>query len=130
QVKLPDGATVIPIILSSDKTELTGFGGKQSCYPVYLTIGNIPKHLRRQGSVRAQRLIVYLLTGKLRARLFHECMRIVCEPLFAPAADGVEMVDSDGCARSCHPILAAYVADYPEQCVVTCVRFNRACPVC
>ncbi|KAJ7728556.1 hypothetical protein B0H14DRAFT_3518585 [Mycena olivaceomarginata] len=36
------GATIIPIIISSDKTQLTVFGNK-TAYPVYMTIGNIPK---------------------------------------------------------------------------------------
>jgi hypothetical protein len=39
------GATVIPLIISSDKTQLTTFRGK-TAYPVYMTIGNIPKNIR------------------------------------------------------------------------------------
>ncbi|KAJ7882986.1 hypothetical protein B0H14DRAFT_2565065 [Mycena olivaceomarginata] len=46
------GATIIPILLSSDKTQLTMFGNK-SAYPVYMTIGNIPKEIRRKPSRRA-----------------------------------------------------------------------------
>ncbi|KZV90711.1 hypothetical protein EXIGLDRAFT_575973, partial [Exidia glandulosa HHB12029] len=140
---LPDGATLISVILSSDKTELTSFTGKRSCYPVYLTIGNISKHVRRQPSLRAQRLLAYLPTGnvdetvmseakarRLRRDLFHHCMREVCCSLFEPAEKGVLLADSHGVVRGCHPILAAYVADYPEQCLVTCVRYGEACPRC
>ena len=36
--------TIIPVIIFSDKTQLTTFHGKQA-YPVYLTIGNLPKHI-------------------------------------------------------------------------------------
>ena len=36
------GVTILPVILSSDKTQLTVFRGK-TAYPIYLTIGNIPK---------------------------------------------------------------------------------------
>ncbi|KAH7904457.1 hypothetical protein BJ138DRAFT_993077, partial [Hygrophoropsis aurantiaca] len=39
------GATIIPIIISSDKTQVTMFRNK-SAYPVYMTIGNIPKEIR------------------------------------------------------------------------------------
>ncbi|KAF8262257.1 hypothetical protein EI94DRAFT_1704905 [Lactarius quietus] len=39
------GATVVPIIISSDKTQLMLFRGR-TAYPVYLTIGNIPKDIR------------------------------------------------------------------------------------
>ena len=133
----------MPIILSSDRTEITTFAGKQSCYPVYMTIGNIPKHLRRKPSFRAQRLLAYLPTGKiegtdfsdailrkLRAQLFHTCMETVCAPMFGPAADGMDFTDSAGTLYRFHTVLAAYVADYPEQCLVTCVRYGRACPVC
>src|SRR6202041_763924 len=41
------GATIIPIIISSDKTQLTLFRNK-SAYPVYMTIGNIPKDICRK----------------------------------------------------------------------------------
>ncbi|KAH7097851.1 hypothetical protein BKA62DRAFT_674734 [Auriculariales sp. MPI-PUGE-AT-0066] len=126
QAKLPRGATTIPIILATDKTELTSFTGKQSCYPVYMTIANIPKHLRRQPSTRAWRLLAYLPTGKL----FHQCMTMICQPLFEPAKHGEELVDAQGVVRTCHTILAAYAADYPEQCLVTCVRYGQACPIC
>ncbi|KAJ3791360.1 hypothetical protein GGU11DRAFT_665971, partial [Lentinula aff. detonsa] len=40
------GCTIIPILLSSDKTQVTLFCNK-TVYPVYMTIGNIPKELRR-----------------------------------------------------------------------------------
>jgi len=132
----------VPVIISSDKTQLTSFTGHHSCYPVYLTIGNIAKHVRLTPSMRAHRLLGYLPAGKLddslskddakllRASLFHACMRKICQPLFGPAKDGIGLADSHGWVRHCHPILAAYVADYPEQCLVTCVRYGQACPVC
>lgn len=42
---------------------------------------------------------------------------------------GVELASGDGLVRRCHPILAVYVADYPEQCLVTCTRYMH-CPIC
>ncbi|KAL6299809.1 hypothetical protein BKA93DRAFT_888051 [Sparassis latifolia] len=39
------------------------------------------------------------------------------------------MASGDGVERRCHPILAAYVGDYPEQCLVTCA-YTGDCPVC
>ena len=38
------------IIISTDKTQLTQFSGNRSAYPVYMTLGNIPKALRRKPS--------------------------------------------------------------------------------
>lgn len=58
------GATIIPIIISTDKTQLTVFRNK-SAYPVYMTIGNIPKDIRRKPSRRAYILLGYLPTTKL-----------------------------------------------------------------
>ena len=39
-------ATIIPIIISTDQTKLTLFKDKVA-YPVYLTIGNLPKEIRK-----------------------------------------------------------------------------------
>ncbi|KAH9953931.1 hypothetical protein BC827DRAFT_1273072 [Russula dissimulans] len=43
------GATIIPLVVSSDKTQLTLFWNKMA-YPVYLTIGNVPKDICRKPS--------------------------------------------------------------------------------
>ncbi|KAJ7034316.1 hypothetical protein C8F04DRAFT_956537 [Mycena alexandri] len=59
------GATIIPIIISSDKTQLTVFGNK-TAYPVYMTIGNIPKEIRRKPSRRGYVLLGYLPTSRMK----------------------------------------------------------------
>ncbi|THH18011.1 hypothetical protein EUX98_g9024 [Antrodiella citrinella] len=134
------GATVVPVIISSDKTRLTKFKGK-SAYPVYLTIGNIPKEIRRKPSMQSQILLAYLPTTRLEhitvtaarrravANLFHTCMGRILEPLRTAGLDGVEMASGDGVVRRCHPIFAAHVGDYPEQCLVTGV-YGGQCPCC
>jgi hypothetical protein len=134
------GATVVPVIISSDKTQLTLFRGK-SAYPVYLTIGNIPKEIRRKPSRRAQILLAYIPTTKLEgitnqtgrrraiANLYHGCMRIIIGPIASVGETGVPMMSGDGIWRRCHPIFASFVGDYPEQVLVTCTHNNR-CPKC
>jgi len=142
QDQLPIGATVAPLIVASDKTMLTQYRGGKSAYPVYLTIGNLPKRVRRQGSEHSVVLLAYLSTTKLAEsnltkaqwrthmhRLFHEAMYKIFEPLRAIGRVGVEMASADGTIRSVHPILAVYPADYPEQCLV-CLAKQGSCPVC
>ena len=46
QEKLNDNATIIPLILASNKTMLTKLSGDRSVWPVYLTIGNLNMETR------------------------------------------------------------------------------------
>ncbi|KAI0041099.1 hypothetical protein FA95DRAFT_1501909 [Auriscalpium vulgare] len=137
---LNPGATVVPLILSTDKTQVTVFRNR-SAYPVYMTIGNIAKEIRRKSSKHAQLLIGYLPTDGLLhiknaetrrralANLFHACMRRIMGVIKVHSRDGLPMATGDGVVRRCHPIVAAYVADYPEQALVACVK-NGQCPKC
>jgi hypothetical protein len=132
------GATIIPVHISSDKTLVTSFLGK-SVYPVYVTIGNVPKEIRRKPSTHAQVLFAYLPVARLNhivgesskrrasQNLFHACMRRILHPLETAGAKGVRMKSGDGLVRRCHPILAVYAGDHPEQCLVTCTK-STECP--
>ncbi|TBU36601.1 hypothetical protein BD309DRAFT_1069783 [Dichomitus squalens] len=134
------GATVIPVIISSDKTQLTTFGNK-TAYPVYMTIGNLPKDVRSKPSRRGQILLAYLPTSRLLhiknkaarrrtlANLFHTCMSRVLAPLTSAGVKGMELVSGDGLVRRGHPLLATYVGDYPEQVLVTGCKTGE-CPKC
>ncbi|KAI9436431.1 hypothetical protein H4582DRAFT_2112092 [Lactarius indigo] len=114
------GATVVPVIISSDKTQLTLFRGK---------------------SAGAQMLIGYILSTRLEgignkaarrralANLFHACMDKVLSPIHSYGEDGIVMMSGDGTWQRCHPIFSAFVGDYPEQTLVTCT-YNGCCPKC
>lgn len=128
------------MILATDKTQLSTFSGDKQCWPVYATIGNIHKSVRRKPSERANILLGYLPVTKFFSvskeqrsvqsyRLFHLAMRTLLQPLVSAGRNGVLMTCADGKIRKVHPILASYIADYPEQCLVTVCKENR-CPTC
>ena len=110
-------------------------------YSVYLTIGNIPKDICRKSSRHAHILIGYIPSTKLAgignktaqcralANLFHACMGAILEPINYYGEMGVPMMSGNGVWWRCHPILAAFVGDYPEQALVTCT-YNGRCSKC
>ncbi|KAF7373988.1 hypothetical protein MSAN_00611700 [Mycena sanguinolenta] len=134
------GATIIPIIISTDKTQTTMFRNK-SAYSVYMSIGNIPKGIRCKPSCQAYILIGYLPTTRLEhikvaaarrraiANLYHACMRKILGPLKAAGLDGIYMASGDGAVRRTHPILAVFSGDYPEQCLAAGCKAGE-CPTC
>ncbi|KAG8706127.1 hypothetical protein FRC08_001262 [Ceratobasidium sp. 394] len=133
--------TIVPYLISSDETRLSTFSGDKKAHPVYLTIGNIPKRIRRRISSRATVLIGYLPVPKLdcidneekrraaKRALFHSCMERLLAPLVEASKTGVEAVCADSGVRKIYPALAAYIADFPEQCKIACVKRTH-CPVC
>ncbi|QRV77012.1 hypothetical protein RhiJN_05027 [Ceratobasidium sp. AG-Ba] len=134
-------ATIVPIILSTNKTKMTVFSGNQKAWPVYLTIGNISKDIRGRPSERSTLLVGYIPVSNLtnisngRERseaawqLFHTCMESILEPLKTLSRTGFDVLCADGGVRRVFPILAAYIADYPEQVTIACVR-DSCCPIC
>ncbi|KAJ7204055.1 hypothetical protein GGX14DRAFT_398364 [Mycena pura] len=130
--KSKKGATIIPIIISSDKTLLTLFRNR-TAYPV-ISVENLlvkPKFFWRKylPTSKLEHITVKASRRRILANLFHACMSKIVEPLKVPGVHGMVVVSGDGVARRGHPILAAYVGDYPEQLLVTCVK-NMECPQC
>ncbi|KAI6035763.1 hypothetical protein EDC04DRAFT_2868793 [Pisolithus marmoratus] len=118
QTKLPDGAVVAPVILSLDKATLSQFSGDKKVWPVYLTIGNISKDCFQK---KSQSLAGYCL--------FHHAMSLLLCPLADAGHHGREMTCANGYIHQVHPILAVYIADFPEQCLVACNK-ESWCPCC
>lgn len=143
QLQLPAGATLVPIIISTNKTQLCILSRGKSAYPVYMTIGNIDKDIQRKPSYHSQALIGYLPTTALsdtnltetdahlaHMGLFHHAMGIIVAPLKALAKECLELTSSDLAVCRGHPILAVYPSDYLEQALVTCTRYGVNCPRC
>ena len=82
-----------------------------------MTIGNLPKDIRRKPSRRGHILLAYLpvtcfehvtnqaARQRMLSNLFHACMGRVLEPLKTAGVDGVLMSSGDGVVRRAHPIL-------------------------
>ena len=106
-----------------------------------MTIGNLPKDVRRKPSRRGQILLAYLPTSRLEhitnkearrrvaANLFHTCLSMILKPLAEAGVHGIKVTSGDGVVRRGHPIFAMYIGDYPEQLLVTCCK-NGTCPKC
>ncbi|KAG1886982.1 hypothetical protein F4604DRAFT_1877587 [Suillus subluteus] len=124
------GSTIISIIISSDKTQVTLFCNK-SIYPVYLTIGNIPKEIQCKPSRSAHILLAYLLSSwrQTMVNLYHACLSHVLAPLKSVGLDGLCMASEDGALHQCHPLFASFVGNYPEQLLATGIKFGE-CPKC
>ncbi|KAF8600664.1 hypothetical protein BDV93DRAFT_447042 [Ceratobasidium sp. AG-I] len=141
QELLGEGATIAPFILATDETHLTALSGSKVAWPVYASIGNIPKAVRRRPSEQTMMLIGLIPVAKLawisdeteqetkRWELYHACMALILEPLKAAAREGVEIKCADGGVRRVYPILAAHLGDWPEQATVGST-FKTRCPVC
>ncbi|KAJ3861150.1 hypothetical protein EV359DRAFT_47752, partial [Lentinula novae-zelandiae] len=140
QSKLPEDATVAPIILASDETQLSTFSGDKKAWPVYLSIGNIEKAVWRKPSSRAWVLLGYIPISGLDCysedrrsdagcQLFHDRIKKMLQPLIDKGLTPTEMACSDSFIRSVYALLAAYIADYPEQCRIACCKRN-SCPQC
>ena len=105
------------------------FGGKQA-YPVYLTIGNIPKDIRRKPSRHAHILLAYLPTTKLKnisnvaqrrrilSNIVHACLGYVLKPLESVGEHGKVFTSGDGVQRHCYPIVAIHGGNYMEQILI------------
>lgn len=117
------------------------FVGDTKAHPVYMTIGNLPKHIRRQVSKRGMILVGYLPVTSLecegneerrrvlKRKLFHRCMRELMAPLAEACKEGAEAVCSDGGVQRIYPVFCGGMLDFPEQCKYACIR-QPVCPTC
>jgi hypothetical protein len=122
---LPDGATLLGVILSSDKTNISVMTGDRMAHPVLLSLANIHANIRMKSSTRAFLLVALLpcpkfvtkdaaTRGVLENRLVHLCLDIITNPLKLAARAGRMMADPRGYSRFCFTALASYMVDTPE----------------
>jgi Plavaka transposase len=144
--------TVIPLILTSDKTHLSG-SGKTKGWPVYMTIGNIAHTVRFSPKHQAARLVALLptMTGndfsvcaniaglakhesneqyrKWNREMFHTILYKTLQPLEHAMNHGIRLPCGDGHERLCFPVLCEYIADMEEQWLLGNL-IRDSCPKC
>ncbi|KAG2118347.1 hypothetical protein BD769DRAFT_1629699 [Suillus cothurnatus] len=115
------GATIIPVIISSDKTQVTLFHNKMA-YPAHVLLAYLPtthlEHVTNKASCCC-----------MLANLYHACVGHVLAPLAAAGINGVNMQSGNGAMHRCHPLFVCFVRDYPEQVLATGVK-TMQCPNC
>jgi hypothetical protein len=126
---LPQGATLLGTVLSSDKTNISAMTGNRIAHPLLISLANLKMNFRMKSSNHAFLLLALLpvpsfihqkkrLRGLLGDRLVHECLTFVLQPLKTAASIGIMMSDPLGCRRFCFTPLAAYIVDTPESTLI------------
>ncbi|KIM56167.1 hypothetical protein SCLCIDRAFT_133163, partial [Scleroderma citrinum Foug A] len=107
QSGLPNGATLLGTILSSDKTNISVMSGNCMAHPLLLRLTNIDTNICSKSSLHSFLLLSLLpvplfihnklhVWGLLSDRLVHQCLNFVLKPLKITAAVGVVMSDPIG----------------------------------
>ncbi|KAI6009298.1 hypothetical protein EDC04DRAFT_2871383 [Pisolithus marmoratus] len=116
------GAMLVPIILGSDKTTVSVATGQNDYYPLYLSIGNIHNKVHC-AHWNALVLLAFLAIPKVdrESEDSAEFWNGMSKPEVWQCPDG----------HFCHAAyaLSAYIADYPEQILLSCLM-QGWCPLC
>ena len=137
--QLLNGATLLGVVLSLDKTNILVMTGNRMAHPLLLSLANIDSDLRSKGSLHGHILLALLPVASfihkksrvcilLSDRLIHESLDFVLHPLKVAATVGIMMSDPIGNLRYCFTPLVAYIADTPEQSLLACTG-PKASPV-
>ncbi|TFK70651.1 hypothetical protein BDN72DRAFT_896229 [Pluteus cervinus] len=132
QDAIPNDSTLLGIVLSSDKTQLTAMTGGRSAYPLLISLANLDFDFRNKASNNAFLLLALLpipkfvearteLHGVLISRLIHRAFDIAVKPLKIAAEIGIMLSDAFGRSRYCFTPLVADIVDYPEAQLMACV---------
>ncbi|KAI6101619.1 hypothetical protein EDD16DRAFT_1525814 [Pisolithus croceorrhizus] len=134
-------ATLIPVILGSDKTTISVAMGQTDYYPLYLSIRNVsntvccahcnaivlitflamPKTMREHAST--------LAFHNFKRQLFHSLLTRILHSLACPMRVPETVFFGDNYYQHVIYAFAAYIADYEEQVLLSCIVCNW-CPKC
>ncbi|KAG6369527.1 hypothetical protein JVT61DRAFT_14276, partial [Boletus reticuloceps] len=133
------GASLVPIILGSDKTTVSVATSQHDYYPLYLSIGNLHNMARRTHK-NGVKLIGFMempktmkqhaatpAFRKFRRQLFHRSLSKIPERLRPHMTKWKLKCFTDGYIRRVIFTLGPYIADYEEQVLLLCIVRNW-CP--
>ncbi|KAH9167800.1 hypothetical protein EDB89DRAFT_1856148 [Lactarius sanguifluus] len=130
--QLPDGATLLGVVLSSDKTNVSAMTGGRMAHPLLISLANLLMDFHMKGTNHAFLLLALLpipnfihkdskTRGILENRMVHECLDFILTPLKKAAQFGIMMSDPLGSLCYMFTPLAAYIADVAEAVALACV---------
>ncbi|KAJ3477295.1 hypothetical protein NLI96_g10564 [Meripilus lineatus] len=135
------GAMFCPVILGADKTTVSTATGNSEFHPVYMSNGNLHNTARR-GHRDAVVPVAFLAIPKptrdaentdefrtFKKQLYHASLTHILEPLRLAMTVPHVMKCPDRHFRRVIFELGPFIADYPEQVVLTGI-VNRWCPKC
>ena len=139
QSRLPEGATLLGTLISSDKTNISTMTGNRVAHPLLISLADIIMDFRMKASNHAFILLAILpvpkflhksrkIRGVLENRLVHKCIDFVVKPLKKAAEIGIMMSDPLGWRRYCFTPLVGAIVDTPEALIYAGVS-KSASPV-
>ncbi|KAI5990601.1 hypothetical protein EDD15DRAFT_2170126 [Pisolithus albus] len=126
QEALPPGATLLGVVLSSDKTNISVMSGNRMAHPLLISLANIDACLRSKSSAHAYILLALLPIAKfthgtthihslLQDRLVHQALNVVLPPLKTAASVGVMMSDPRGNLPTTLTAICSACSQYPPM---------------
>ncbi|KAH9846291.1 hypothetical protein C2E23DRAFT_744396 [Lenzites betulinus] len=141
---------VAGIMLYSDSTHLTNFG-MASLWPIYFWLASLSKYIRAAPNTFATHHLAYIPGLPELVKMAYEhaygvaptpavlrfCKRELMQQIWLLLLDdefmqayvhGFIVKCGDGITRRLFPRLLAYSADYPEKCLIACIKYLGRCP--
>ncbi|KAG0643399.1 hypothetical protein HOY80DRAFT_867126, partial [Tuber brumale] len=113
--KIPEGATLVLIISSSDVIFLMNFSEDKNALLVYLTIGNLLSKTRNKLSAHLTALLALLpVRPKMLGNILYQLIEAILAPLTPIVPVRTEVECADSMVQQCFPYLAAWIADHLE----------------
>ena len=124
--------TLLGVILSSDKTNLSSMTGGRVAHPLLISLANLLMDFCTKATNHAFHLLALLPTpkfihkdqkicGVLENHLIHDCLDFILQPLKKAAQVGIMMSDLLGSLRYVYMPLAAYIVNTQEAVVLAVV---------